>query len=41
MLVGSNWKNNKKEGKWLYKTKGGKLYRLTYSKGRLIKREAL
>lgn len=41
LLVGSNWKMNKKEGKWLYISKLGKSYRLTFKEGKLIKREKL
>jgi len=41
LLLGSAWKNSKKEGVWIYKTNEDKLYRLTYKNGEIVKKEFL
>lgn len=41
LLLGSAWKNGKKEGVWIYKTTEDKLYRLTYKNGKIVKKEFL
>jgi hypothetical protein len=38
-LIGSKWKNNQKDGDWIYRTKEDKLFRLTYKNGKLIRKE--
>ena len=38
-LSGSKWKNNLKDGDWIFKTKEDKFFRLTYKNGKLIKKE--